>query len=69
MAINYAEKENVDPKSKFPVESLNAFPNFAERKFLENNQFFSRAHILLSRQNFFRIALQNTFHSDTFQYN
>lgn len=56
MAINYAEKDNIDLKDKFPTESLLHFPNFAERKFLRNQQFFSPAHIL-QRQNIFRIAL------------
>ena len=36
MAINYAEKDNIDLKDKFPTESLLHFPNFAERKFLRN---------------------------------
>lgn len=44
MAINYTEKDNVDPKSKFPVGNLLHFPNFAEGKFLGNHQ-FSPAHI------------------------
>lgn len=52
MAINYAEKDNVDPRSKFPVGSLLHFPNFAERKLLRNRQFFSPARIY-SQDNFF----------------
>lgn len=48
MAINYTEKDNVDPKSKFPVGNLLHFPNLAE------GTISSLQSIFIPKTNFFQ---------------